>query len=78
MLTKIVVIKSCTQCPNAGFVTTRDPEHLRIYVGCDVMKKSFEYGAQVDNAVPIPDWCPLPDAMRVIDQDPTAAAAGQS
>jgi len=61
---KIVEVESCSECPKAMFVETRDPAIPRVYVGCGLSHRSFDYEFMNANPMPIQPWCELPDAQE--------------
>jgi hypothetical protein len=61
-MSKIVEIKSCSECPRAPYVETQDPRVKRVYVGCEVSHRSFDFDYMNMDPMPIQPWCELPDA----------------
>lgn len=61
MKIKIVEIQKCSTCPHVTFFKTTDSNYLRIYVGCGLIKRAFDWNQGICDPVPIPEWCPLPD-----------------
>jgi len=61
-MSKVVEVGSCSECPKAMYVETRDPAIPRVYVGCGLSHRSFDYEHMNANPIPIQRWCELSDA----------------
>jgi len=67
-MNKVVIIEHCKACPHSTYITTIDPKHPRIYLGCHLAEpsRSFDFPLALTDRPPIPGWCPLPDADGLI------------
>jgi hypothetical protein len=63
---KVAIIEHCKACPHSTYITTIDPKHPRIYLGCHLADRSFDVGIALTDRPQIPGWCPLPDAKYLI------------
>jgi len=73
----VAIIEHCKACPNATYARTVDPEFPRIYLGCNLAKRSFEFQMLLKDRPPIPDWCPSLDAEGMITFAPSNADPSQ-
>jgi hypothetical protein len=67
---KVVIIEHCKTCPHSTYITTIDPKHPRIYLGCHLAEpsRSFDFPLALSERPQIPEWCPLPDAEEISDK----------
>jgi hypothetical protein len=57
-MAKIIVITKCNECPYVAFMAGADGK--KIYVGCVVNQRTFDWGEMWSSGQKIPGWCPLP------------------
>ena len=71
-MNKVAIIEHCKACPHSTYITTIDPKHPRIYLGCHLVEpsRSFDFMTALTDRPPIPGWCPLPDAKGMISFSP--------
>lgn len=70
---KAIIFETCFKCPFSGTTEFPDGNHG---LHCSIAKNpnwwwsqwgSVDHSKEIDNPMDIPNWCPLPDIIEVVD-----------